>query len=88
MADVVRLPIRERVAVLTCPTKGEWHVILYTVGLGNELLHRTFYNPHHACDLLTILGRDGEHRVVIDPSAERWRYLMGYSRFDRMGARS
>lgn len=88
MADVVRLPIRERIAVLTCPAKNEWQVTTYEVGLGAVLLQRTFHNPHHACDLLTVLGRDGAHRVVIEPEAECWRHLMAYSRFDRAEARS
>lgn len=86
MADILRLPIRERVAVLTCPAENEWQVTTYEVGLGAVLLQRTFHNPHHACDLLTVLGRDGAHRVIIEPEAELWRHLMGYSRFDRVEA--
>ncbi|WP_237482660.1 hypothetical protein [Lichenibacterium dinghuense] len=87
MADVVRLPIRERVAVLTYPAEHEWQVTTYEVGLGRVLLQRTFHNPHHACDLLTVLGRDGAHRIVIEPEAERWRHLMHYSRHDKAEAR-
>ena len=86
--EIVCFPIRERVAVLTCPAENVWRVTTYEVGLGTVLLQRTFYNPHHACDLLTVLGRDGAHRVVIEPEAERWRHLMGYSRFDQAEVRS
>lgn len=82
--SVIRLPIRERVAVLTCPAEHEWQVTTYEVGLGAVLLQRTFHNPHHAADLLTVLGRDGAHRVVIEPEAERWRRLMNYCRFDEV----
>ncbi len=87
-AMTFRLHPRERIAVLTCPIENEWHVTTYEVGMGTVLLHRVFYNPHHACDLLTILGRDGAHRIVIEPEAERWRHLMHYSRFDRAEAHS
>ena len=81
-AVVIRFPLRERVAVLACPVENEWHVTTYEVGLGTVLSHRVFGNPHHACDLLTVLGRDGAHRIVIEPEAERFRGLMHYSRFD------
>ena len=86
--EVVRFPTRERVAVLTCSAENEWQVTTYEVGLGTVLLQRTFHNPHHACDLLTVLGRDGAHRIVIEPEAERWRHLMHYSQFDRVEAHS
>ncbi|WP_237479261.1 hypothetical protein [Lichenibacterium dinghuense] len=84
--SVVPFRLRERVAVLTCPAENEWQVTTYEVGLGAVLLQRTFHNPHHACDLLTVLSRDGAHRIVIEPEAERWRHLMYYSRFDTMEA--
>ena len=85
MGALIRFPSRERVAVLSCPVESEWHVTTYEVGMGTVLLHRVFGNPHHACDLLTVLGRDGAHRVVIEPEAERFRGLMHYSRFDCTG---
>lgn len=81
MSNVVLLPTYRPQAVLSCPVKDQWHVTTYTDS-NQVVLHRVFYNPHHACDLLTVLGRDGEHQVIVAPSAERWRGLMHYSRFD------
>ena len=84
MSNVVLLPAYRPQAVLTCPVDDQWHVITYTAP-GSVVLHRIFYNPHHACDLLTVLGRDGNHAVIIAPSAERWRSMLNFSRFDKLG---
>lgn len=81
MGTLHLLPTYRPQAVLICPVDGQWHVVTYKAS-GTEASHRVFYNPHHACDFLTVLGRDGEHQVIVAPSAERWRGLMHYSRFD------
>ena len=84
MGNVIPLPTYRPQAVLSCPTGDQWHVTTHSTA-GNVVLHRVFYNPHHACDLLTVLGRDGDHAVIVAPSAERWRGLMNHSRFDSFG---
>jgi len=80
MGAVVRFTPRERVAVLTCPVPDEWHVTCYEVGTAEILRHRVFHNPHHACNLLSVLECSWGHRIVLEPEAERWRSCLYYQR--------
>ena len=77
---------RERVAVLTCPVTDEWHVTCYEVGTGAVLNHRVFYNPTHACNLVSVLEWNWHHRIVLGPEAERWRGLLYFGRQSKGGA--
>ena len=75
-ASITRLPPREDIAVLTCPTPDEWHVTTYKAGTGEVLKHYVYYNAYRACSLVGVLERNWGHRIVLSPEAERWRHLL------------